>query len=114
MLDYETDTFGGTLLVAGEETVAPEITYPLAVRGWHRISIGLYGERYDGDIVIQVKLSRDPAFSVLTLKEGALRIIQDLFWKEADLTGQRIKFSQLPSMRLIRLDGWDLSDDTPG
>lgn len=100
MLAYETENFAGTLLVAGEETLAPEITYPLKARGWHRISIGLYGERFDGDTVIQVRLTRDPGFVVLTLKEGPDRAIQDLFWKEADLTGQRIVFSQLFSMRL--------------
>jgi hypothetical protein len=94
-LDYESNTLAGTMLVAGEETLPPVVTYPLAVRGWHRLSIGVYGERWDGDTVVQVKLSGDPAFTVLTLKEGALRSVHDLFWKEADLTGQQIVFGQL-------------------
>lgn len=103
MFEYETESFSGTMLVAGEETVPPTITYPLNVRGWHRISIGLYGEKYDGDTVVQVKLSSDPAFSVITLKEGPLRIIHELFWKEADVTGQQIVLAQLVST--LRADG---------
>jgi hypothetical protein len=103
LLEYETPSFSGTMLVAGEETVPPNVTYPLDVRGWHRISIGLYGEKWDGDTVVQVKLSGDPAFSVITLKEGPLRILHELFWKEADLTGQQIVFGQLLST--LRAEG---------
>src|ERR1051325_1871624 len=95
LLEYETPSFSGTMLVAGEETIPPVVTYPLDMRGWHRISIGLYGEKYDGDTVVQVKLSGDSAFTVLTFKEGPLRIVKDLFWKDADLTGQQIVIGQL-------------------
>ena len=33
MLDFETDAAQGTLLFAGEETQAPELTYPLKRKG---------------------------------------------------------------------------------
>lgn len=94
-LDYATEAFAGTMLLAGEETVPPPVTYPMNVRGWHAISIGMFVERYEGSLAVQVKLSGDPAFTVLTLKPGPRRQIEDVFWKIADLTGQQIVFSQL-------------------
>lgn len=91
------------MLLAGEETNPPTVTYPLDIRGWHRISIALYGEKYDGDNVVQVKLTGDPAFSIITLKEGPIRVIHELFWKEADLAGQRIQFA--PLVATLHADG---------
>ena len=41
-MEYDTESFSGTMLLAGVETGAPEVTYPLAVSGWHAISVGLY------------------------------------------------------------------------
>ncbi len=41
MLGYETDTLAGTMLLAGPETGAPEISYPLGVSGWHAVSVGM-------------------------------------------------------------------------
>ncbi|NQU10375.1 family 10 glycosylhydrolase [bacterium] len=99
LFDYESDGLRGTMLVAGEEADAPPVTYPLAVRGWHRISVGLYGERYNGDTVIQVKLTGDPASTILTLKEGPHRSVHELFWKEADLSGQQLVFAPLAGIR---------------
>jgi len=95
MLEYETEHFRGTMLTAGEETLPPGVTYPLDVSGVHRISIGLYGDCYNGDTVVQVRLTGDPAFTVLTLKEGPDRTLYDLYWKTADLTGRQITFVQL-------------------
>ena len=46
------------MLVAADETNAPEVTYPLDVQGWHRISIGVQ-ERWD-EVSIQVKLAGRP------------------------------------------------------
>src|SRR5262245_6686548 len=70
LLPYTTDEFAGTMLVAAHETNAPEITYPLEVTGWHRISIGVYQERWDEVESFQVRLSGDPAFSVITVPSG--------------------------------------------
>ena len=34
--------FDGVLLMAGPETEAPDIAYPLDVTGWHAVSIGIH------------------------------------------------------------------------
>ena len=39
---YETET--GHMLMAGEESAAPWVTYELGLTGWHRILIGLFPE----------------------------------------------------------------------
>jgi hypothetical protein len=92
------------MLVAAHETNAPEVSYPLAVTGWHRISIGVYQERWDEVESFQVKLTDDPAFGVITVPSGPLWVFYDVFWKIADLTGQDIVFRQL-------LNEWDAGDE---
>ena len=42
LVPFRVDAFGGTMLVAANETNAPEVRYPLEVSGWHRISIGAF------------------------------------------------------------------------
>ena len=42
LIDYETDRFPGVMLFAGQETETPEVTYPLVVKGWHDIYIGMF------------------------------------------------------------------------
>ena len=37
LLDYETKTLKGSMIVAGENTDAPELRLPLGTSGWHRI-----------------------------------------------------------------------------
>ena len=93
-LPYETDSLSGTMLLAGEETGAQEVTYPLRVNGWHAIYIGIYREPHGGNTYVQVKLTGDPAFTPLTLPAGP-RCIEDLYWKAADLSNQEIAFGQL-------------------
>ena len=39
-----TETVAGHMLMAGEETAAPWVTYGLGLTGWHRILIGLFPE----------------------------------------------------------------------
>src|ERR1051325_5029264 len=41
LLPYETEKFQGTMLVAGQNTAAPEISLPLPQKGWHDIYVGL-------------------------------------------------------------------------
>ncbi|MBI3941845.1 MAG: hypothetical protein HY326_02440, partial [Chloroflexi bacterium] len=45
LISYKTEAFSGNMLVAAHETNAPEVTYPLHVKGWHKISLGVYQER---------------------------------------------------------------------
>ena len=41
-MPFETQDFSGTLIAAGTETEAADVTYPLDVQGWHAVSIGLH------------------------------------------------------------------------
>ena len=94
-IPYATDRFSGTLIDAAEETYAPPVTYPLNVEGWHAITLGIYQDRYYGDASLQVRLTDDPGYSILTVKEAPGDYIYDVFWKAADLTGQQLTFAQL-------------------
>ena len=99
LLSYATDSFSGNLLLAAEDNQPPEITYPLQREGWHRIYIGIYREPFTGPRRVRVRLSHDQAFATLTGLEGAKdhqeHFIDDIFWKEADLTGRDIVFKQI-------------------
>jgi hypothetical protein len=94
-ISYRTETFSGRMLVAGDETNPPEVSYPLEITGWHRIWVGVFQERWDELGSVQVKLTDDPAFSVLTVPSGPRPVFRDVYWKTADLTGRRIHFRQL-------------------
>jgi hypothetical protein len=106
LIPYETDLFAGHMLVAAHETAAPEVRYRLDVEGWHRISIGVYQERWDEIEALQVKLSGDEAFVVLTVPSGPQWVFYDVYWKTADVTGQDIVFRQLSNV-------WD-EESRPG
>lgn len=108
-MPYETEMFTGTAISAGTETQAVDVTYPLEVKGWHAVSIGLHGSSsheihwalsaggYD-HMPVGVKLSRDKAFSNLTVvPNGHLKRmnLEELYWKTADLTGQQVIFHQV-------------------
>lgn len=99
LLSYATDSFSGNLLLAAEDNQPPDITYPLQREGWHRIYIGIYREPFTGPRRVRVRLSHEQAFSTLTGLEGAKdhqeHFIDDIFWKEADLTGRDIVFKQI-------------------
>ena len=96
-LEYETEGFTGVMLIAGPETAAPEIRYPLAVSGWHAISIGLQGA-IRGPRRVLVKTSTESTFSMLTLHEVEREDrngVHELFWKITDLTGQDLDLGQV-------------------
>lgn len=100
VVPYETETLTGHMLLAGEETGAPEVRYGLGREGWHRIYIGLYPEGGTADV--QVRLTDDTSPCVLHINQGrdhpdrpAGHAIFDVAWKEADLTGQDIHFTQV-------------------
>jgi hypothetical protein len=93
-LAYAAESVKGVMLAAGEETDAAEIEYPLDVRGWHAVYLGMYSESQTASIL--VKLSRDPAFVTASREQTSYfeARIEDIYWKSADLTGQRILFRQ--------------------
>ena len=104
-INYETDTFRGTMLVATEESNAPDVTYPVKRTGWHEIYIGIYRRPFGQPKYVQAKLTDDPAFTALAGlpgdKDHQETWIDEIFWKTADLTGRGIILRQirLPSVR---------------
>ncbi|MBM3773593.1 MAG: hypothetical protein FJW37_00335 [Acidobacteria bacterium] len=95
LLEYETDAFKGVMLVAGQNTAAPEVICPLKAKGWHAVSFGLrsYGGAED-ESVLEVRLSGDSTLSMLRHRESARNRLDDYFWRYADLSGQEIVMRQ--------------------
>lgn len=85
---------GETLLCAGPDAVCPDVAVDLGAQGWHGIYVGFVRpsrqSRHCGTGAA-VRLSRD-AYRV-PLLPGAGR--QEIFFKNADLTGQRTVFSNI-------------------
>ena len=107
-LEYETDDFSGTMLVALEESAAPDLTYALNRSGWHRIHVGIYRKPFEQPKQVQVKLSGDPAYTAVTGRRGETdhreNWIDDIYWKSADLSGRDllIRQTRIPRTR----HGW--------
>lgn len=105
---YETAGFAGTMLVAGPETAAPDITYPLHAAGWYAISLGMYCGDLAERSTIRVRLSSQKTYTYLTV--GAEETDQsgdeiiERYWTTADLTGQGLVLGQ-DSARLGAGDG---------
>ena len=105
LLPYETDHLKGVMLVAGHETDAPEVTYPLHQQGWHAIHLGLYSYIHSSTIgmvtKVQVRLKSDAVFYSMT-HLGALRgglhqsRIDEYFWKHTDLSEEDLILRQVP------------------
>ena len=100
LVPYETETLSGHMLLAGEETGAPEVRYGLRRTGWHRITIGVYPEGETA--ALQVRLTDDSSPCVLNIDQGRdyadqprRHAIFEVAWKEADLTGQDIHLTQV-------------------
>lgn len=95
LLEYETEGFQGVMLVAGQNTQAPEVRYPVRQKGWHAISFGLrsYGGGED-QTVLQVKLAGDEAFSMIRHREVRPNRLDEYFWRCANLSGQDIVLQQ--------------------
>ena len=97
---YETADLSGHLLSAGEETAAPEVALGLERSGWHRICVGVYPE-HGVRAAVEVKLSNDSCYSLLHVGEdwkGSSphgHNVHELWWKEADLTGQELYIRQV-------------------
>jgi Glycosyl hydrolase-like 10 len=95
LLDYETDSFKGTMLVAGQNTAAAEVSCPLAQKGWHAIYFGLRSYGGEDQTRLQVRLKSDSTFSLMVHHPGARNRLDEYFWRCADLTGEEIVLRQL-------------------
>ena len=89
LLDYETETFQGVMLVAGRNTDAPEIRYPVKQKGWYAISFALrsYGPG-EAATKLQVRLARDSTFSMIRHHPGAEEQLDDYYWRTVELNGE--------------------------
>ena len=101
-LPYEAGPLKGTMLIANEETAAPDITLPFNITGWYAISIGLFAASEEWTKVM-LKLTDDPCYSAISLPAGWDKSseygshkhqISEFHWKTADLTGQQLHLRQ--------------------
>ena len=100
LIPFEAELTKGDMLVAGQNTAVPEVSYPLKHTGWYAIHFGIYSEGHESRL--QVRLSSDSAFTLLTPNSMAkdqmvwdeLQFarhnytsdkIEELFWKHAEL-----------------------------
>ncbi len=99
LLEYGTDSFSGQMLLAVQDSRAPEVTYPVNRSGWYEIYIGIYRNPFTAPKRVHVRLTGDRACTRLTGREGAKdhqeHWIDEIFWKVADLSGQGIIFKQI-------------------
>jgi len=86
--DYRCADLEGKLIYADLHADAPQLTLPLGLEGWHRVSIGLQGPGGPRGTVARVKLTGDRCFRTLMRWRPALETIEDLFVTCADLTGR--------------------------
>ena len=108
-MSFETEDVAGTMIVAGPETAAPAVSFPLRASGWHAVSVGIVPNFKCTDdtatVAVPVKLSSDDTYSLLTLDLSSkqTRLLPDwhgggvaeMFWKIADLTDQSLDIRQL-------------------
>lgn len=101
IVDYETmSDISGKMLMGTQDSTLQEIHYPLGLKGWYRIFLGL-GNAYLNPPkmpMLKVKLSSDPCYTRITptLNHWWMEI-DDCLWKEADLTGELIHFMKEPN-----------------
>ena len=97
-------SFAGTLLVATDGNQAPEISYSPDRSGWYEIYVGLVRKPFEESKAVQVRLSRDEAFTTLSGREGEKDHqegwLDEIYWKTADLTGQDIHLRQITYPRI--------------
>ena len=77
----------GKMLMADPENNAPDITLKLNQKGWYSIFVGLF--RIYPDDGIRLKLTNDKA-TVFVKADNAYEYIDEVFWKNAELTGQNL------------------------
>lgn len=102
-LTYETDSLSGVMLLAGPETAAPTITYPLNLRGLYAVSIGVLpitSSEEGHQLAVLLKRSGDETFTVLSLPLQSSggphhQEIVEMFWRITDLTDHGLEVGQI-------------------
>jgi len=87
LVDYACEEIKGKLLYAGPETNPPEIKLPLDLRGWHRVTVGLWGGTYM-QTAVRLKLTGGPCFTEIVRERPSNETIEEAFFTSADLTGK--------------------------
>lgn len=93
---YETARIKGTMLVSAGNGAPADLVLPLSLEGWYKIYVGLYAIPYAGSEV-GIKLSSDEAYITVGAcleRTFAEHIVEDVFWRCADLSGQNIEIAK--------------------
>ena len=108
---YETrDGIKGVMLGKGELMSPPDVSLPLAAKGWHAIYLGVHrgnikiGPPFSDPFALKVKLSDERPFDTVrpsvvdtpalnTSVPGSDYSIEEFFWKASDLDGQDLVLS---------------------
>mgnify|MGYP001026688461 CR=1 FL=1 len=96
LCSYKARHIKGTMLIGEVGENLPEIVYPLNLRGWYSIWLGIY-KPDQGYCKFQIKLTKDEFFRDITISEylyEGYQWIEEGLWKYADLTGQKIIISK--------------------
>ena len=115
LIDYETTEFAGTMVYSGPGAGSPPLTLPLGRQGMHAIYLGVHYPEQFSDAHVQVRLSDDPAYSLVRAEKPAAKDmngmpeelrdciarkrfadyqVSEAFWKVADLGGQDLVISR--------------------
>jgi len=113
VFDYQSDPLSGRLIIAGGETEAPPVRFPLGVlRGWHAVSIGAWRLKdwylHDMPPQLLVRLSGEETFSILRLPTRPApsdlvngwhdwtggEELSECFWKIVDLSNRDLELGQ--------------------
>ena len=73
----------------------PTLDFDPRVKGWYRISLVLYHKATGSGDRLLAKLSGEPYPEFLQTPIGGREHLVEVFWKAADLTGQRIQLQQV-------------------
>lgn len=101
---YACEGVEGKLLYTDSDSEVPAVALPLGLRGWHRVTIGLWGElesrRYGAD-GNRFKLAGDPCFRPLVRQTPAIgtlvfETIEEVVLTCADLTGKDLIIAPPP------------------
>ena len=111
---YESGVAAGIMLCSAGRQV-PDVRLPLDQTGWHAIHIGVIPHwSVLGGGSIRVKLTGDPCFVTIRLG-GQLDkerfVIKEVFFKNADITGQELIFCQEGDINLAYVKLEELSDE---
>ncbi len=116
---YRSGALEGTMLTAEPGAAVPEVTYPLKLKGWYSIHVGIY--QPDQRVCsLEVRLTKDKVPRVVSgcafLHEPYGWIMEGL-WKNADLTGQSLHFfraarnrAYLAYIRLVPLTDGEIAE----